>query len=122
MGDFKIIKHVTYTYETSDGNIFEHKQDAMAWQEHLFQIEKLRMLDCDFEPTRDMNLAIYVFAETQEQAEAFNAVQKELGVCVAINGPGYYYYDDISGNYSDIEYEIKNLQHMLDMLKAGGIE
>lgn len=103
MSDFKIIK-----------------QDAMAWQEHLFQIEKLCMLDCDFEPTKDMDSVIYVFAETPEQAETFNAMQKELGFYAAIDGPGYYRFDEISGNYSDIEYEINDLQHMLDMLKMGG--
>ena len=120
MAELKVKKHTTYTYETSDGREFDDEHEAMEWQGHLSQFENVRALNYYFEPTDDVDSAIYVHAETIEQAEAFNAMQTDLGICANIQGTGYWRYDDISDSFIDVEEEIRNRQHIIDMLNGGG--
>ena len=119
MAELKVKKHITYTYETSDGCCFDNKKEATEWQNHLSNIETMRMLDSDYEPTKDICGAIYVCAETKDQADAFNVIQeKALGYCSTIDGVGHYRYDEISDRYIRVESEIEKLQHIIDTLES----
>ena len=121
MTELKVKKHILYTYETSDGSEFDDKKEATEWQKHLCNIEEMCLLDSDFKPTKDFGSAIYVYAKTSEQAEAFNAIQNEMGYAVGLQSAGFYRYDEISDSYIEVETEIAKLQHIIDMLK-GGVE
>lgn len=123
MSELKIIKHTTYTYETSDGSEFDDKTEATEWQKHLNNIECMCILDSDFKTTKDVGGAMYVCAESKEQAEAFNTIQERaLGYASIIDGVGYYRYDEISDSYVNVESEIEKLQHIIDVLKKGGVQ
>lgn len=123
MAELKIIKHTTYTYETSDGSKFDDKTEAKEWQKHLNHIENMCILDSNFKPTKDVGSAMYVYTKSKEQAEAFNTIQEEtLGYASNVDGVGYYSYDEISDSYVNVESEIEKLQHIIDMLKKGGAE
>lgn len=120
MKELKVTKHTTYTYETSDGSEFDNEPEATEWQKHLNHIENMCILDSNFKPTKDVGSAIYVYAESKEQAEAFNTIQEEsLGYASTIDGVGYYRYDEVSDSYMNVESEIEKLQHIIDMLKGG---
>lgn len=120
MDELKIVKHITYTYETSDGTEFANEQEAKEWQKHLSAFEKVCVLDRDYKPTTDICRAVYVYAKTKEQAESFNAMVEAQGYSSTIDGTGWFRYDDISDSYVDIELEIEKLQHIIDMLNKGG--
>lgn len=123
MEELKVMRHIHYSYETSDGKEFGNKQEAMNWQKQLNLFTTICMLDKDYKPTTDINSALYVCAKTKEQAEAFNELSiEEFGYCATIGGAGWYRYDDVSDSYVDIELEIEKLQHILDMLNKGGAE
>ena len=123
MEELKTTVHTHYTYETSDGKEFDNKQEAMKWQKHLNIFKTICMLDVNYKPTIDIELAIYVYAKTKEQAEAFNAVLVEyFGYGAKLDGAGSYRYDDVSDSYVDIELEIEQLQDIIEMLYKGGAE
>lgn len=123
MEELKVVRHIHYSYETSDGKEFGNKQEAMKWQKQLNLFQTICMLDKDYKPTTDINGAVYVYAETKEQAEAFNEMAiEEFGYCSTIGGAGWYRYEDISDSYVDIESEIEKLQHIIDVLKKGGVQ
>lgn len=120
MREVKVIKHTTYTYKTSDGSEFETEPRAIEWQKHLNNIEDMCILGSDFKPTKDVGSAIYVYAESKEQAEAFNTIQIEsLGYASTLCGVGFYRYDDNSDSYINVETEIQELQRIIDILKGG---
>lgn len=123
MEELKVVRHIHYSYETSDGKEFGNKQEAMEWQKQLTLLQTICMLDSNYKPTTAIDSAIYVYAETKEQAEAFNEMAKEdFGYCSTLGGAGWWRYDDISDSYVDIESEIEKLQHIIDVLKKGGAE
>lgn len=119
MRDLKVKKHISYTYETSDGQKFDDKKEATKWQEHLYNIEDMCVLDSEYKPTKKIESAFYVYAKTSEQAESFNAIQIENGYGALLLSAGFYRYDSISDSYVEIETEIAKLQHIIDMLKGG---
>ena len=118
MENLKIIEHTFCTYETSDGREFEDKQEAMEWQKHLSTIENTVLLNIDYKPTTDYESVMYVHVKTQEQVEAFNAMQQDLDLYARLDEPGYYRYNQISDSYNDIEDEIESLQQIIDKLKG----
>ena len=72
MKELKIVKHTTYTYETSDGREFDDENEAKEWQEKLSVIENVCMLDSNFRPTKETDSVFYVHTKTKEETEAFN--------------------------------------------------
>lgn len=120
MNDVKIKRYTTYLYETSDGREFDDKKEATEWQKHINNIEDMCWLDFEFEPTGDIDCAIYVYAKTSEQADAFNAMQTYMGMSCNLPSAGFFRYDDIADEYVEVESEIEKLQHIIDMLKGGG--
>lgn len=119
MKELKIIKHTTYTYETSDGREFDDENEAKAWQKHLSALENVCMLNCEYEPTKEIDSVCYVYVERKEQEEAFNAMQEYFEYSARLHGVGYYRYDNISDEFVNVESEIKELQHIIDKLKGG---
>ena len=115
----KIYKHTTYTYETSDGSVFDDEHEAKTWQKHLSALENVRMLNCEYEPTKEIDSVCYVYVGTKEQEEAFNAMQEYFEYSARLHGVGYYHYDEISDNFVNVECEIKELQLIIDKLKGG---
>ena len=123
MEELKVIRHIQYSYETSDGKEFGSKKEATEWQKQLNLFQNLCMLGADYIPTKDINSAVYVYAKTKEEAESFNEIEREeFGYCSEIGGAGWFRYDEISDSYVDIEVEIEKLQHIIDMLKKGGVQ
>ena len=119
MNELKIIKHITYTYETSDGKKFDDETEAKEWQNQLSAIKNVCMLDSKFRPTEEIDSVFYIHAKTKKQAEAFNSMQEYFGICARIDGVGYYRYDEISDNFVNVELQIKELQSIIDKLKGG---
>ena len=119
MNELKIIKHATYTYETSDGREFDDEIEAKEWQNQLLAIKNACMLDSKFRPTKEIDSVFYIHAKTKEQVEAFNSMQEYLGICARIDGVGYYRYDEISDSFVNVELQIKELQSIIDKLKGG---
>ena len=115
--NLEVKKCVTYTYQTTDGREFDNKAEAMEWQKHLCNVEDLCLLDSEYEPTRDLCSAIYVYAKTKEQADSFNAIQQYFGYALTLPSTGFFRYDDVSDSYIDVENEIGNLQYTIDKLK-----
>ena len=122
MKELKIIKHTTYTYETSDGREFDDESEAKEWQEKLSIIENVCMLDSKFKSTKEIESVFYIHAKTRLQAEAFNSMQEYFGICASIDGVGYYRYDEISDSFVNIELQVKELQNIIDKLKGGAQE
>lgn len=116
MKELKIIKHTTYTYETSDGREFDDEKEAKLWQNHLNHLNDVYMLNAEYEDVDDVESAIYVYAQNQEQVDAFNAMQKYIGVAASIDGVGYWRYDDRFDEYFNIDDEIGKLQVIKKML------
>lgn len=123
MEEIKVTRHIQYSYETSDGKEFGSKKEAKEWQKQLNLFQTLCMLDADYKPTKDISSAVYVYAKTKEEAEAFNEIAfLEYSYYSTIDGTGWYRYDDISDSYVDIESEIEKLQHIIEVLKKGGVQ
>lgn len=124
MAELKVKKHITYMYETSDGREFEDKDEAMEWQRHLCNIEKMCLLDYEYEPADiSKNTVIYVYAKTIEQANSFNSVMNDYFGCGAsLPSTGFFRYDGYLDEYVDIEVEIAQLQRIIDKLKEGAEE
>ena len=116
MQGLKIITHETYTYETSDGQEFDDKQEAMEWQEKLSLLENVRMLDASERPTKAFDCTYYVRIETEEQAQAYNQIQKDIGLGAQVKGPGYYRYDERKDDFVEVKSELEKLQHIVDIL------
>lgn len=116
MQGLKIITHKTYTYETSDGREFDDKQEAQEWQEKLSRFEGIRMLDFKEQPTKSFEDVYYIHIETEEQAQAYNEIQKYIGYRSNVNGPGYYRYDERKDDFVDVKSELEKLQHIVDIL------
>lgn len=119
MSELKIITHTTYTYETSDGREFDDELEAKGWQKQLSLIEGVCMFDSKFKPTKEIESVFYIHIKTKEQAEAFNSMQEYFGICASGVGVGYYYYDEISDSYVNVELQIKELHNIIDKLKGG---
>lgn len=109
MADLKIITHTTYTYETTDGREFESKPEAEAWQKAIDNAERIVMLDSTFRPTADIETAYFVYIKDQNQVDAFNVKQADLGLATVIHVPGYYYYDEVPDEYFNVDSKIKEL-------------
>lgn len=120
MKKIKVIKHTTY--ETSDGREFDDMLEAKVWQEQLSELENVRMLDSDYKPIKNVDSAIYVYAKTQTQVEAFNAVAEDIGQYAVIHSIGFHRYDEASDTYVNILNEIERLQRLIDELKDGDEE
>jgi hypothetical protein len=112
----KIITHTTYTYETSDGREFDDKAQAEAWQRALDVAAHIVMLDSDFRPTSEVDTAYFVYLKDQEPVDAFNAKQEDVGITTTITEPGYYYYDEVPDEYSNIDKEIEQLYNVKQKL------
>ena len=119
MTELKVIKNVTYTFTTSDGKEFYDEHEAKIWQKHLSIFNNMNILDIEFVPTKEINRAFYVHTKTQEEVDAFNEMQNDLQYISTIDGIGYYYYDEISDSYINIETQIKELQSIINKLKDG---
>lgn len=119
MTELKVKKHISYTYETSDGMEFDNKKEATEWQKHLCNLEDMCLLDSEYKPTKEIGSAFFVYAKTSEQAEAFNAIIIEMGYRALLLSAGFHRYDSISDSYVEIETEIAKLRHIIDMLKGG---
>jgi dsDNA-binding SOS-regulon protein len=109
MADLKIITHTTYTYETTDGRSFDNKPEAEAWQNALDNADTIVMLDSRFNLTTEVEMAYHVFVKDQEQVDAFNVKQEDLGIASIIPEPGYYYYDEVLDEYISVDKEIERL-------------
>ena len=120
MADIKIKTHTTYTYETTDGREFDDHKEAEEWQQAIDNIKKISMLGHNFKPTTDITEAFYVHIKTQEQLEAFDAMQADEGLVARIYSIGYYYYDDVSDEYISVKKEMDRLQNIIESLDALG--
>lgn len=109
MTDLKIITHTTYTYETSDGRTFDNKSEAEAWQKALDNSDKIIMLDSKFNLTGEVEMAYFLFVRDQEQVDAFNTKQEDIGIASIVPAPGYYYYDEVPDEYINVDSEIDKL-------------
>ena len=116
MQGLKVITHKTYTYETSDGREFDDRQEAQEWQEKVSLLENVRMLDFTEKPTKNFEDVCYVYIETEEQARAYNEIQKYIGLCAQVKGPGYYRYDERKDDFVEVKSELEKLQHIVDIL------
>lgn len=119
MKELKIIKHATYTYETSDGREFDDEIEAKEWQEKLLVIENVCMLDINFRSTKDVESVFYVHTKTKEETDAFNSMQEYVGIDASLDGVGYFRYDETSDSFMNIELQIKELQSIIDKLQSG---
>ena len=88
---------------------FSSKHEAAAWQAALDSIEQINMLSSKFERTLDLESCYYVHLESESQVDAFNLMEKDYGFTAKIMEPGYYYYDEVSDEYLNIDVEIKRL-------------
>ena len=120
MENLKIITHTVYTYETTDGRQFDNEAKAREWQEYLDLYDGIYMLDYQLSPTKDIELAYYVRIDTYEQAKAFNMVQHNLCYTISVPYPGYFRYDEVSGDFVDLKSEINEKQSFIDALDNGG--
>lgn len=109
MSDLKIITHTSYTYETSDGREFDDLDEAGAWQKVLDSTSQLIMLTNRFKPTRDPECCFNLYVANSDLVETFNALQDNLGLAARISAPGYYYYDEVSDEFINIDKEIERL-------------
>ena len=112
MADLKIITHTTYTYETSDGRSFDNKHEAETWQKALDNADKIAMLDSKFNLTDEVEMAYFLFVSDQEQVDAFNTKQEDLGIASVVPEPGYYYYDEVPDEYINVDKEIERLMNI----------
>lgn len=112
MAEVKIKTHTTYTYETSDGREFDIAEEAEQWQEYLDILKNITMLDCRFNKTADVDSAIYVCIKSYEQLDAFEAMQAYEGMCAHIPEPGYWYYDDCTDSYVNVDEEQNKLREI----------
>lgn len=115
MKDIKITIHSTY--ETADGREFDSMFDANEWQKKLSLVENMLILNDEYKPTTIYENFTYVFAETNEQVEAFNAVQKYHDYYGRLSGTGYYYYDYRTNKFINIEFQIKELKNIIKKIK-----
>ena len=102
MADIKIKTHTTYTYETTDGREFDDDREAEKGQEHLEVIKGVTMLDSKFKLTSKTDEAFYVHIKTNDQLDAFEAVQPYEGYCAHVPAIGYWYYDEYSDDYVNV--------------------
>ena len=120
MADIKVKTHTTYTYETTDGREFQLELEAEAWQEHLDNIKNVIMLDNKFCNTCEVSSAYYVHIKTQEQLDAFEAINTYEGLPSAINAIGYWYYDEDTDTYISVQKEMDRLQSIIETLDVLG--
>lgn len=120
MAELKIKTHVTYTYETADGREFDDAPEAERWQKHLEVIKGVTMLDSKFKLTSRTDEAFYVHIKTNDQLDAFEAIQAYEGYCAPIPAIGYWYYDDYSDNYVNAVKERDRLQSIIEALDVSG--
>ena len=118
MADLKIITHTTYTYVTTDGRSFDDGCEAEAWQSALDNAEHIIMLDTKFNLTNEVEMAYFIHVKDQEQVEAFNAKQEDIGIASIIPEPGYYYYDEVPDEYFNIDKEIERLMDIKQKLDS----
>lgn len=109
MANLKILTHINYSYETADGRHFDTKHEAEEWQHMLDHIGRVVMLDSKFKPTSEVEIAYHVFVEDHAQLAAFNAKQRYLGIESILTAPGYFYYDDHTDKYINVDDEIARL-------------
>jgi dsDNA-binding SOS-regulon protein len=112
MTDVKIITKTTYTYETSDGRTFENKREAEVWQKALDNTANIVMLDSKFNLTDEVEMAYFLFVSDQEQVDAFNTKQEDIGIASVVPEPGYYYYDEVPDEYINVDKEIERLMNI----------
>lgn len=120
MTEVKIKTHTIYTYETSDGREFDDAQEAQEWQDHLENIKGITMLDSKFQNITDHSEAFYVHIKTWQQQEAFEALQYYEGMGSHIPKPGYWYYDDCTDSYVDVDEELNRLKEIKQRLNLFG--
>jgi hypothetical protein len=118
MAELKIKTHTTYTYETSDGRVFDIAEEAQKWQQALEDIKGITMLDSKFTPTTEVDSAFYVLINTYSQLEAFEAMQAYEGITAHIPDIGWWYYDEVVDEFVDIEKEISRLKDIIYKLSS----
>ena len=121
MANLKIITHTSYTYETTDGREFDSKPEAEAWQKVLDTAAQLVMLTSKFERTTESESCFNVYAATRELVNTFNELQEDQGLCARITEPGYYYYDEVSDEFVNIDREIERLLVVKALIDNAGI-
>lgn len=115
MKEIKIITH--NIYETADGREFDSMFDANEWQKKLSLVENMLILNDEYEPAIIYDDFTYVFVETDEQVEAFNAVQEYHNYYGRLSGTGYYYYNYKTNRFINIELRIKELENIIKKIK-----
>ena len=118
MSELRIKTHTTYTYGTSDGREFDIADEAHEWQDHLENIKGITMLDSKFCYTTDISEACYVHIKAWQPHEAFEALQHYEGIDAYIPKPGYWYYDDGTDSYIDVDEELNSLRDIKQRLNA----
>jgi hypothetical protein len=118
MADLKIITHTSYTYETSDGREFDNKLDAVQCQAALDNIERINMLSSKFERTFDLDRCYYIHLKDEAQVATFNLMENDSGFAARISEPGYYYYDEVSDEYINVDEEIARLSSIKQRLDS----
>ena len=123
MAEVKVTTHTTYTYETTDGREFKSELMAIAWQESLDIIDDITILDSTFEP-EGVTSAYYVFIKTEEQYKALRQAFDYHGVDQynSLSGVGYWYYDEESDTFKNLEQELGWLQEIKSELDACSLE
>lgn len=123
MAEVKIITHTTYIYETTDGREFKYESMARAWQEALDTIDEIVILDSDFEPEW-ITSAYYIFIKTEKQYKALRSVFDYHGIDEyhSISGVGYWYYDENSDTFKNLEKELSWLHGVKSKLDARTLE
>ena len=116
MADIKIKTHTTYTYETTDGREFDLAEEAEEWQGHLEAIKDITMLDSRFRPTANLDEAFYIHIKTNTQLDAFDAIQTYEGGTAPILEVGYWYYDDCTDSYVNVDKELNTLKEIKQQL------
>ena len=120
MAELKIITHTTYNYQTTDGREFTNKTDAEAWQKSLDTINDIIILDSSFKSANhDITFAYYLFIKDEEQ---YRALRLHLEYYFGpddfkdITGIGYWYYDNSSDTFKNLDKNLNWLQKIKSKL------
>lgn len=122
MDNIKVNKEVItkVSYETSDGRVFDDKEEAIGWQTALDNFKTISMLDSKLHKTDSVCDAFYVALTTEEQVKAFNLIQGYEGFTDnnMIPQPGYYCYWDDKGTYISVDKAMEFFRDIIDKLNS----
>lgn len=108
------------SYETSDGRVFDDKEEAIEWQNALDNFKTIMMLTHKFIKTDCVNEAFYVAVMTDEQVKAFNLIQSYEGYADSnmITQPGYYCYWEDKEEYISVDKAMEFFRGVIDKLNS----